>query len=145
MYFLGDFAFDLRGDLTKIYSYRNRVVCKNIIFILGNHDHLIVKNRKKLVEDGVFSRIEDVWTVRDTKPNIFLSHYAHKVWEKSHHGVYHGFGHSHGTIAPDLNSLSIDVGVDTNNFYPYSFDDIKNIMSNRNLCPKDHHNKLTRE
>ena len=43
LYFLGDFAFDLRGDLTKIYSYRNRVVCKNIIFILGNHDHLIVK------------------------------------------------------------------------------------------------------
>jgi hypothetical protein len=37
------------------------------------------------------------------------------------------------------NALSIDVGVDTNNFYPYSLDDIAARMKQKTFVPIDHH------
>ena len=46
-----------------------------------------------------------------------------RVWNKSHYGSWELYGHSHGTLEPIGKQL--DVGVDTNNFYPYSFEDIK--------------------
>jgi len=143
LYFLGDFAFALDGKLEKIYDYRDRITCKCIHFILGNHDQLIRKHREVLLRDNVFNTISDVYTVYNTKPSMFLSHYAHRVWEKSHHGRYHLFAHSHGTLEDDPASLSFDVGVDTNNFYPYSFDDIKEKMGRKTWKPVDHHNERT--
>jgi calcineurin-like phosphoesterase family protein len=53
---------------------------------------------------------------------VVLCHYAMRVFDRSHYGAYHLYGHSHGTL-PGL-GRSMDVGVDTNNFYPYSLDDI---------------------
>ena len=45
-----------------------------------------------------------------------------RVWNASHRGSIHLFGHSHGNL-PD-HGKSMDVSADTNNFYPYSIDDI---------------------
>ena len=39
-----------------------------------------------------------------------LSHYAHRVWSRSHYSSIHLFGHSHGKLS-DL-GRSMDVGVD---------------------------------
>lgn len=39
---LGDWSF---GGLENIWKFRRRVNCKNIIFILGNHDHHIANDR----------------------------------------------------------------------------------------------------
>ena len=87
----------------------------------------------------MFEWIRDVYTVRVGKQSIFLSHYAHRVWDKSHHGVYHLYGHSHGTL-PDLNdSLSFDVGVDCHNYTPLSFEEVTSIMNKKNWKPQDHH------
>ncbi len=36
LYFLGDFAFV--NSKEKMQNLRNRIVCKNIIFLEGNHD-----------------------------------------------------------------------------------------------------------
>jgi hypothetical protein len=56
------------------------------------------------------------------------------VWNKKHHGAYHFFGHSHGTLKVvdypkdhHVGSFKMgkDVGVDTNKEYrPYSFEEL---------------------
>lgn len=143
LFYLGDFCFALGGKMRPVYDFRDRINCKNIHFVLGNHDHLILRNKGQLLTDKVFASITDVYVVNSTKPSVFLSHYAHKVWDKSHHGRYHLYGHSHCTLEEDPNSLSFDVGINGNNYYPYSFDDVKERMGKKTFRPVDHHNKET--
>ena len=47
---------------------------------------------------------------RHGKQGIVLCHYAMRVWNKSHHGNFMLYGHSHGSLADDPNSMSFDVG-----------------------------------
>jgi len=42
LYFLGDWSF---GGIENIWEFRQRIVCKDIHFIMGNHDHHIKKNK----------------------------------------------------------------------------------------------------
>jgi len=62
-----------------------------------------------------------------------------RVWNKSHHGAWHLYGHSHGTLPDDKNSLSFDVGVDCHNFTPINFEQVSAIMKKKNFKPIDHH------
>jgi calcineurin-like phosphoesterase family protein len=73
--------------------------------------------------------------------DITLCHYALRVFNKSHHGSWHLYGHSHGTLPDDPNSLSFDVGVDCHNYFPISLDQVKKIMSKKTWKPIDHHGK----
>ena len=130
LYFLGDMAFCQEYLLE---SWLDKLRCKNICVIKGNHDRTAyrIKNRFFLFKDMCEINIEG--------QNITLCHYAMKTWNKSHHGAWHLYGHSHGSLPDDPNLLSIDVGVDTNNFKPYSFEDIANIMAKKKFVPIDHH------
>jgi len=74
---------------------------------------------------------------------ICLSHYAHRVWNKSHRGAIHLYGHSHDTIPNDWGK-SMDVGVDTrDSMKPYSMTEILEIMNKREVHFVDHHSKTT--
>lgn len=94
------------------------------------------------------------------KQMIILSHYAMRVWNKSHKGSIMLYGHSHGTLdemKPEFanptwigddyfvkNYKTMDVGVDTNNLYPYHLDEILEKMKVREvLLNVDHHSKDT--
>ena len=114
LYFLGDFAF---GPMAP---FREQINCGNIVLIRGNHDRQI--DRK------LFSSINDIAEYKNNGLNIVLCHYSFRVWNKSCHDSFHLFGHSHGTLKIDEGSLSMDVGVDCNNFHPYSLDEIVKIM-----------------
>lgn len=63
------------------------------------------------------------------------------VWKD---GSWHLYGHSHGNLPDDPNSLSFDVGVDTNNFKPYSLKDVERIMAGKTFKPIDHHGNRIR-
>ncbi len=136
LYHLGDWSF---GGHESIGIFRNRVNCKNIHLILGNHDQHI--RPKDSPYRGCFSSVNDVKqfslrlgtekTGKYGKQGFFLSHYSHQVWNKHHHGVIHLFGHSHGTIKGI--GKSMDVGVDTNNLYPYHLDEILDIMKSKDV------------
>jgi calcineurin-like phosphoesterase family protein len=52
-----------------------------------------------------------------------------RVWHHSGRGVWHLYGHSHGNLADDPASLSIDVGVDSHSFRPWHFDEIRTAMN----------------
>ena len=49
---------------------------------------------------------------------IVLCHYSMRVWDRSHYGSWHLYGHSHGNLPPLKNSL--DVGVDCWDYRPVS-------------------------
>mgnify|MGYP006271418475 CR=1 FL=1 len=80
-----------------------------------------------------------------------MNHYPMVVWNKKHHNAWMLCGHTHYNLPVsrqdnmELGKL-LDVGVDGNEYKPYSFDDIKRIMDKKPLMPKnilfsDHHGR----
>ncbi len=138
---LGDFCFGPRESnafFRKAKSYRDRINCRNIILIWGNHDP-----NPTWRESESFRRLfmED-YMLRITKINgqrISLCHYSMKIWDKSHHGAWHLYGHSHGSLPDDPNSLSFDCGVDCHNYKPINFNEVSAIMAKKTYKPIDHH------
>lgn len=51
---------------------------------------------------------------------VTLCHYQMTVWDRSHYGAWHLFGHSHGSTSPM--GLAFDVGVDAWDYRPVSLD-----------------------
>ena len=51
---------------------------------------------------------------------MILCHYSMQVWERSNHGSWHLFGHTHGSLKGI--GLSFDVGVDCTDFTPLSLE-----------------------
>lgn len=145
LYHLGDWSF---GGHENIKKFRDQLNCQEIHLIFGNHDQHI---------EPIDSPYRELFTscsyVKELSINIdkkygivgkqkfFLSHYSHQVWNKSHHGSIHLFGHSHNTLKGI--GKSMDVGVDTNNLLPYHLDEIMDIIVKIPTKIVDHHNKNT--
>ena len=53
------------------------------------------------------------------------------VWNRSNRGSWHLYGHSHGHLADNRNSLSMDVRVDTHEYRPWHFDEIADLMGKK--------------
>lgn len=60
---------------------------------------------------------------------ITLCHYAMRVWNKSHFNAWQLYGHSHGTL-PSAGKQH-DVGIDANEFFPVSMENIECMMSDK--------------
>lgn len=130
VYHLGDFFVggSSGAQLGLVYRLNGR-----IRLILGNHD--------KKIKGAVADRFEWVKCCNEESLNgqlIVMKHYAYRVWNKSHHGSWNLCGHSHGSLK-DLGNKQMDVGVDTNDMHPYSFDEIAAIMEKRGFDSPDRH------
>lgn len=110
LYFLGDWSFN------NISHYRSQINCKNIHFIIGNHDHFQSEDRK------CFGWIKQMYDLKVGKFTIVLCHYPLREWNKSFHGSYHLFGHCHGNLPPYKKSF--DIGVDPCNYVPLNIDQV---------------------
>jgi calcineurin-like phosphoesterase family protein len=119
LYFLGDFCI---GPKARALALRREIRCKKIFAVPGNHD----KDTRKLTQE--FSWLGDLAEVSISGQRIVLCHYAMRVWNHSSHGAWHLYGHSHGRLSAPDGSLSMDVGVDTHDFSPWSFDEIRDRM-----------------
>ena len=113
---LGDILF-AKDRSTAIEALLGRLNGRIHIY-WGNHDH---KPTRKMAH--LFASAQDVGQIKIDGHSIFLSHYAHRVWNKSHHGSYHFFGHSHGNM-PAM-GRSLDVGVDCWDYFPVTFNQIR--------------------
>lgn len=96
----------------------------------------------------LFESIEYVNSFSVGKQKFFLSHYAHRVWDKSHKGVIHLYGHSHATLEDQPWGKSMDVGIDNayrlfGEYRPFSLDEIVKLMGKREIKILDHHNFRT--
>lgn len=147
LFCLGDWSFGSykTGDnVTNISEFRDRLNCKTIHLLLGNHDSEIEKEVDSIFTSVAHYReiivIEQPTTQGEKaiKQKIVLSHYSHRVWNNMHNGAWMLFGHSHGNLK-SVEGKTMDVGFDTNNFKPYSYEDIKNIMEDKEFVKFDHH------
>jgi len=132
LYHLGDFCF---GDKSLTPYWRSKINCRNIYLIYGNHDHGIDKYRNEFVW------IKDYFTLRHSNKHVVLFHYPIASWEGRHHGALHAFGHCHGSFNQP-NGRSMDVGVDTNNFRPYSIEKFIELCEQKPIFDNDHHKSL---
>ncbi len=108
---------------------------------LNGHIYLLQGNHDKSATDrqcrGRFEWTRDLFDLRlhdedeDRRQYIVLCHYAMRVWNRSFHGAWHLYGHSHGTLGDDPCSLSFDIGVDCHDFRPLSYAEVKAIMARK--------------
>lgn len=130
LYFLGDFAF---GDKTQIPILRDRIKCKTIIACKGNHDHALSKYYRHC-----FTALCDIINTVINGQQIIMCHYPLDVWENNHRNSLSVFGHCHGSYKNPIGKR-MDVGVDTNNFMPYSFEEVVSICQSKDAFLPDHH------
>ncbi len=110
---LGDFAFrgtNAPGDYLARLTSRKHL-------IHGNHDSAECR------ADAGWASSQQMAEVMVDGIRIVLLHYAMRTWPKAHHGSLHLYGHSHGALPGDRQSL--DVGVDCWDFRPVSLDEIR--------------------
>lgn len=118
VYHLGDFAF---GSADYARWVRNQLKGR-IILIRGNHEKPALEAHKRW---HIFEEVRDYLTTEVNGTSVVLSHYPFRSWDKMHRGALHFFGHVHGKLDRDLLPGSLDVGVDSNNFYPWSEDQLE--------------------
>lgn len=135
VYILGDFSFYSRDKTIELLKNLNG----HKILIKGNHD----KDKRVL---GAFNEVYDLKKIKvpdnDVPRNtqeIVLCHYAMRIWDKKHFGSWHLYGHSHGNMPEDPNSKSFDVGVDAWNYFPISYEQVKEKMKTKGFEALDHH------
>ena len=144
-YYLGDLAMG-GPKYEDIVNYRKRIVCKNIHFILGNHDSLISKeqNKERLLGDGIFLSIEkrmEIY-VKELNKKFVLDHYPLLSWNRMEYGSYMTHGHCHHNLKDNPGAFRIDVGINKT-YFPFSVEDIDKEMKKKVFVPIDHHNRNT--
>lgn len=139
LYHFGDFCF---GGHHLTPNWRNRINCRNFHLCRGNHDQHI-----DLYKDS-FTYIENVIKFKHNKYTFFGSHYKHAIWEASHKGVIHLYGHSHSNAEDWVIGKSMDVGIDNakkvlGEYRPFKIEEVIELMNKRSVDFKDHHNSKT--
>lgn len=149
LFHLGDWSF---GGFENIEAFRNRIHCKNIHLIVGNHDHHIERNKNNI--QRLFSSVNEYLRLQVScnpghklylgEYDFVLMHYPIASWHNMNDGVIHLHGHVH---LPPNKKLSkgkaMDVGCDGNNMEPYNLYEIISIMKQQPIAklslPQDHH------
>jgi len=130
VYHLGDFAFLRPNKIIEIVKRLNGT----IRLVRGNHDHFNddVKKEFEWVRDYYESKMED-------GRKIVMCHFPFLTWHGAHKDWWHLHGHCHNNLqAPE--TTRFDVGVDgTQDYAPYSYEEIVAIMSKRKYISVDHH------
>ena len=130
LFFLGDVSFGTHDDTYNILRKING--CKTLI--LGNHDKIIKKSEK--IKSEIFgNRVFEQRVIKIDCPelanHLHLNHYAMLSWYSSHYGSGHLHGHHHGSLRNHPNgSRMLDVGVDCNNFTPFSETEVIRFLTN---------------
>ncbi len=136
---LGDaiFMHKNKGEILPTYAQRcmevlvdtyiSKMNCKNIILMQGNHDKWFTladpSERFSICSRDIFD-----FHSTDDRFRAILCHYPLLSWDGKKYGVPMLYGHVHNQPVALPKCRMMDVGVDTNNFYPYSIADIQRRM-----------------
>ena len=118
VYLLGDICFS--SDMDVFEKLVNSLNGKHLYLIKGNHDNHKITSSK--VWNGVYERYE----LKYNKELYILDHYPLATWNKAQYGSCNIHGHCHNTYR--TTSQQIDIGVDTNDLYPYTIEEAINKM-----------------
>jgi calcineurin-like phosphoesterase family protein len=135
----GDFSF---GGFDKIGEFRERIICKKLHLVLGNHDNHIERNKNGI--RSIFASVQNYLAVDYNHQKLVLCHYPICSWDDMRKGSYHLFGHLHSSEQSKIMSgRSMDIGMDGNNLTPYEIDYVIRKLSGRpvsfNTLNTDHH------
>lgn len=129
LYFLGDLSW-YKPD--KTLEFIKRIKCKNRYLIRGNHDRWANDSKCKKEFQGIY----DLKRIDDNGRIVILCHYPLAVWDQSHRGSFHLYGHVHnnknnGDMTDTHTILShvemanaFNVGCMLWDFYPVTLDHI---------------------
>jgi calcineurin-like phosphoesterase family protein len=127
---LGDFSF---GGFENIQKFRDRILCKEIHLILGNHDTHIENNRDNVQE--LFTSVNHYTRLMYKFKTFVLFHYPIASYDGLNKGHIHLHGHVH--LPTNLRfgkGKKMDVGMDGHpTFGVYDIDDIIKIMDKRDI------------
>lgn len=118
---LGDFTMRTRaGEVARMFKRLNGM----FYVVPGNHDYWI-----KSLDLGNLAHklaiLPLIHKVRIDGLRFILCHYAMRRWDRREKGYRHLYGHSHGAIESSRYPGSMDVGVDCNNYYPFSLEQVR--------------------
>ena len=153
-----------RLDKMMADDEKEKIKCKNIHLILGNHDPRSRRGQPREEFAALFkscvqyhvARIPAALKLEDMlgapKRRVILNHYAIRSWEGMHRGTYHLYGHSHATL-PANGTLSFDCGVDAialqyghlnnpDNYRPTSSFEVYERLKDCSIKSVDGHHKL---
>ncbi len=129
LYILGDFAMPGRHRLDYALSCFNKINCKNIILIKGNHDS------PEILEfpwKAVYQYLELNLT---GKTPLVLFHFPMEEWDGYYKNSIHLHGHQHNLSPSKSEVRKFDVGVDTWKFCPVPLIEIERLAETKNNTP----------
>jgi calcineurin-like phosphoesterase family protein len=125
---LGDFTLSGAVFAQSILDRLNG----QIHLVWGNHDRNSVRKLPRWLSGQYACEI------RLNGRKLVLSHYAMRVWNDCRYGALMLYGHSHGSLPG--NGQSLDVGVDCWNFSPVTLEEIEERMRTLpDFVSEDHH------
>lgn len=130
---LGDWSF---GGFEKIEEFRSKINCKNIILILGNHDHHIENNRsgirKIFTHVTHYEELTVTSSIKDTMKFV-LCHYPIISWNGLRTNTHMIHGHQHLKHSDRFGAgKRMDVGLcGSPNFMPYHIDEVVSLLETR--------------
>ena len=135
LYLLGDTFFTNNDDFRNNFFNLLRRERINVHFIRGNHD-------KKLPNHKVIKTVSWIKDIKENGQHITLCHYPMLVWNRSHYNSWLLHGHIHKDDPTYLKLMSVyysqllqgkrlNVNIDFNNLCPFSFDEVKAIMDEK--------------
>ena len=138
---LGDWSF---GGFEQIEEFHNRLICKNIHLIMGNHDHHIDMNKGDIRK--LFLSVSWFEQFKYQGETIEVCHYPISSWNSLRKGRVHLHGHCHLPNHKKIsNGRRMDVGMDGNlEFRPYDLlkevlNPLKHVPIGSELGADDHH------
>ena len=133
---IGDNAFSRNAveQAALLRDLLKKLVCKNITFVLGNHDF---PEALRCIGKEPHGYLELGWLAA----KFFCCHYPMLTWPSSHHGSVHCYGHTHAAFESEFDRLmpqrrSLDVGLDNSirvlgEYRPFEAAEILHLLKDR--------------
>lgn len=131
-FILGDVAMGLIEKAPALIQRLNG----DKTLIVGNHDRKLV-NLDCLYELFIDVRDYACFHIPDIG-GVVMSHYPFASWDGKSQGAVHFYGHLHGAPTT-VTGRAKDVGIDTNNLYPYVLEELMIQLQSIPLPLFDHH------
>lgn len=142
LYHLGDVSVGSKSSYINLskedacIEFCNRVRCKNIILIQGNHDLSL----SRLNQLYVFKEVYKYYELYYKHNLICFFHHPIRSWNGMSNGNLHLYGHCHHKDWKNsLYGRSMDIGLDGNNFKPWLLDDVIEILRVQTVIEEGHH------
>ena len=130
------------GDLFWHIDVAKRILPRlngTIRLIKGNHDYWLKDSITRSGGD-MWERIEllpPIHRLNFNRTKLYLCHYPMRAWEGNFGGAMQLFGHVHATLNADRLPRTLDVGVDSIGYVPWSIEKVWAHLMKDDILPEE--------